>query len=72
MAGHGRSGSREHIQLIAIDYHAATSTAGAESKGDQRLKAARRPEPRTDSGGLTETQGQGDLEVKQEGQIKAM
>ena len=41
MAGHRRSGGQERIRLIAIDYHAATSTAGAESKGDQRSKAAR-------------------------------
>ena len=41
MAGHGRSGGRERIRLIAIDYHAATSTARVESKGDQRSKVAR-------------------------------
>ena len=41
MAGNGRSGGRERVQLIAIDYHAATGTAGTEYKGDQRLKAAR-------------------------------
>ena len=34
MARNRRSGGRERIQLIAIDYHAATGTAGTEYKGD--------------------------------------
>ena len=72
MAGNGRSGGQECVQLIAIDYHTAAGTAGAECKGDQRSKMARWPESGMDSGGLTETQGQGDLEVEQKGQIKAM
>ena len=71
VAGNGRSGGQEHIRLIAIDYHTATGTAGAEYKGDQRSKMARQPESGMDSGGLMETQEQGDLEVEQEGQIKA-
>ena len=57
MAGNGRSGGWEHVQLIAIDYHTATGTARTEYKGDQRPKAARRLESRTDSSSLTETQG---------------
>ena len=72
VAENGRSGGRERVWLIAIDYHIATGTARAESKGDRRSKMARRPESGTDSGGLTETQERGDLEVEQEGQIKAM
>ena len=72
MAGNRRSGGWERIQLIAIDYHIVAGTARAECKGDRRSKVARRLESGTDSGGLMETQGQGDLEVKQEGQIKAM
>ena len=71
MAGNRRSGGRECVQLIAIDYHTAAGTAGAECKGDRRSKMARRPESVPDSGGLTETQERGDLEVEQEGQIKA-
>ena len=57
MARNRRSGGQEHVQLIAIDYHAATGTARTEYKGDQSLKAARQLGSRTDSGGLTETQG---------------
>ena len=70
IARNGRLGGRERVQLIAIDYHTVAGTAGVECKGDQRLKRARRLESGTDSNGLTETQGQGDLEVEQEGQIK--
>ena len=71
VAGHGRLGGRKCIRLIAIDYHTVTGTARAECKGDQRLKRARRLESGTDSDGLTETQGQGDLEVEQERQMRA-
>ena len=71
MAGNRRLGDWEHVRLIAIDYHTAIGTAGMECKGGQRLKMARQLESRTDSGGLTETQERGDLEVEQEGQIKA-
>ena len=71
MAGNRRSGGWEHVQLIAIDYHTVAGTAGAECKGDQRLKMARWPESGTDSNSLTETQERGDLEVEQEGQMKA-
>ena len=71
MAGNRRSGGWEHIWLIAIDYHTVTGTAGAECKGDQRSKRARQSESRTDSDGLMETQEQGDLEVEQEGQMRA-
>ena len=56
VAGNGRLGGWERIWLIAIDYHAVTSTAGAESKGDQRSKVARQPESVPDSGSLTKTQ----------------
>ena len=49
MARNGRSGGWEHVQLIAIDYHAATGTAGTGYKGDQRLKVARWPESIPDS-----------------------
>ena len=70
MARNGRSGGQEHVRLIAIDYHTVTGTARAECKGDQRSKIARRPESRTDSNSLTETQEQGDLEVEKEGQMK--
>ena len=41
VAGNRRLGGWECVQLIAIDYHAATGTASTEYKGDQRLKAAR-------------------------------
>ena len=34
VAGNGRSGGREHVRLIAIDYHTVTGTAGVECKGD--------------------------------------
>ena len=34
MAGNGRSGDQEYVQLIAIDYHAATGTARMRYKGD--------------------------------------
>ena len=34
MAGNGRLGGWEHVWLIAIDYQAATGTAGTECKGD--------------------------------------
>ena len=71
VAGSGRSGGQERIRLIAIDYHTAAGTAGAECKGDRRSKIARWPESGMDSSGLTETQERGDLEVEQEGQIKA-
>ena len=71
MAGNGRLGGRERVWLIAIDYHIVTGTAGAECKGDQRLKRARWLESGMDSDGLTETQEQGDLEVEQEGQMRA-
>ena len=33
MAGNGRLGGQERIQLIAIDYHAATGTARTEYGG---------------------------------------
>ena len=56
VARNGRSGGWERIQLIAIDYHTVAGTAGAECKGDQRSKRARRSESRTDSNGLMETQ----------------
>ena len=71
MAGSGRSGGWERVRLIAIDYHTVAGTAGVECKGDQRLKMARRPESGMDSDSLTETQERGDLEVEQEGQMKA-
>ena len=50
----GRSQGREvrgqkHIRLIAIDYHAATGTAGTGSRGDQRRST--RYGVKTDSGG---------------------
>ena len=45
---------RKRIQLIAIDYHAATGTARMGSRGDQRSKVASQPESRTDSSSLTE------------------
>ena len=70
VARNGGSEGWERIWLIAIDYHTVTGTARAECKGDQRLKKARRSESRTDSDGLTETQGRGDLEMEREGQIK--
>ena len=56
MAGNGRLGGRERIQLIAIDYHTVTGTARVECKGDRRSKMARWPESGTDSDGLTEIQ----------------
>ena len=59
VAGNRRSGVRKHVWLIAIDYHTVAGTAGTECKGDQRSKRARQSESRTDSDGLTETQGQG-------------
>ena len=46
-------GGQERVWLIAIDYCAATGTAGMGYKGDQRSKMARWPESRTDSGSLT-------------------
>ena len=55
-SGHGweqRIKGWEHVWLIAIDYHAATGTAGMGYKEDRRSKAARWPESGTDSGGLT-------------------
>ena len=64
MAGNRRSGGQEHVQLIAIDYHTVTGTAGAECKGDRRSKMARWPESGMDSDSLMETQ-------EQEGQTKA-
>ena len=70
VTGNGRSRGRERVQLIAIDYHTVAGTARAECKGDQRSKKARRSESGTDSDGLTETQGRGDLEMEREGQIK--
>ena len=70
VTGNGRSGGQERIQLIAIDYHTVTGTAGMECKGDRRSKKARRSESGTDSDSLTETQGRGDLEMEREGQIK--
>ena len=70
VTGNGRSRGRERVWLIAIDYHTVAGTAGAECKGDWRLKKARRSESRTDSNSLTETQGWGDLEMEREGQIK--
>ena len=71
MAGNGRLGGQEHVQLIAIDYHTVAGTAGAECKGDQRLKMARQPKSGMDSDSLMETQEQGGLGVEQEGQMKA-
>ena len=70
IAGNRRLGGRECVQLIAIDYHTVAGTAGAECKGDRRLKRARWSESGTDSNSLTETQEWGDLEVEQEGQNK--
>ena len=70
IAGNGRSGGREHVWLIAIDYHTVTGTARVECKGDQRSKRARQLESRTDSDSLMETQERRDLEVEQEGQNK--
>ena len=70
VTGNGRSRGREHVQLIAIDYHTVAGTAGAECKGDQRSKKARWSESGMDSDSLTETQGPGDLEMEREGQIK--
>ena len=56
VARNRRLGGQEHVRLIAIDYHTVAGTAGAECKGDQRSKRARRSESRTDSNGLMETQ----------------
>ena len=56
MAGNGRSGGWERVQLIAIDYHTVAGTAGVECKGDRRSKRARQSESGTDSDGLMETQ----------------
>ena len=63
-------GGREHVWLIAIDYHTVAGTAGVECKGDRRSMRARQSESGMDSDSLTETQEQGDLEVEQEGQNK--
>ena len=38
IARNGRSGGRKRVWPIAIDYCTVTGTAGAECKGDQRLK----------------------------------
>ena len=64
VAGNGRSGGREHVWLIAIDYHTVAGTAGEECKGDQRSKRARWSESVLDSDSLTEIQGRGDLEME--------
>ena len=56
-SGHGwgqKVRGQKHVQLIAIDYHAATGTARTGSRGDQRLKVASRPESGMDSSSLTE------------------
>ena len=42
------------VQLIAIDYYAATGTARTGYRGDQRLKVASWPESQMDSGGIME------------------
>ena len=44
----------KRVRLIAIDYHAATGTAGMGSRGDQRSKVASRLESGMDSSSLTE------------------
>ena len=62
-SGHGQGWKvrgREHVWLIAIDYHAATGTAGMGYRGDQRSKRARRLESGMDSGSLT-----GDTRVRE-------
>ena len=38
VAGNGGSGGRKCVRLIAIDYCTVAGTAGAECKGDRRLK----------------------------------
>ena len=72
MAENGRLGGWEHIQLIAIDYRAATSAAGMEHR-----------RPKVEDGQTARVwnrlwqpygrrKSRGDLEVEQEGQVKAM
>ena len=72
MAGNGRLGGWEHVWLIAIDYHAATGTAGMECKGDQRSKMARQLESGMDSGSLTRDTRVRGLDQVRDGQEKAM
>ena len=60
-------GGQKHVRLIAIDYHAATSTAGTGYRGDRRLKMARQPESGTDSGGLTKDTRDKDLSQSKRG-----
>ena len=72
MARNRRSGGQECVQLIAIDYHAATGTAGTECKGDQRSKMARWPESGIDSSGHMGDIGERDLDQVRDGQEKAM
>ena len=46
VARNGRSEGQKRVQPIAIDYHTVAGTAGAECKGDRRLKGpdSRSPE----------------------------
>ena len=67
-SGHGqkqRVEGQERIQLIAIDYHAATGTAGMRYREDWRSKVARWPESGMDPSSLT-----GDTRVRDLGQSK--
>ena len=38
IAGNGGSGGWKRVRLIVIDYRTVAGTAGAECRGDQRLK----------------------------------
>ena len=58
---------RKHVQLIAIDYHAATGTARMGYRGDQRSKMARWPESVPDSGSLMKDTRDKDLSQSKRG-----
>ena len=63
---------QEHAWLIAIDYHTATDTAGTEHgrlkvEDGQMARVQNRP-----WWPYERHKSQGDLEVEQEGQVKAM
>ena len=69
MAGHGRSGGRKRIQLIAIDYRTVAGTAGAECKGDQRSKGPDSRSPERTPTALQRHKGK-ETEMRREGQIE--
>ena len=71
--GRGRKvGGREHVWLIAIDYHAATGTAGMDTEETKDQRGLDGQSPEWTLAALQETQESRRLRDRARGWIKAM